>query len=138
MAFEEEPVWYMIERYLDNVEGVERTKEGFIVYDSFKIDYKGNAWVKQSDSFRADREGGTRDVFNSLCIVMQASHHSDKADKAFLPDESGNMVEVNSLTMTIIAKILFLLNPNMKDQVFTGQLSEELRVKLNSLRGGEQ
>ncbi len=136
VAFEEEPNWYIIDRYLNNIEGVRRTKMGFIVYDSFKIDYKGNAWVHRKGEGAGPRwQGGISPEpdWNSLCIVMKGAKHSYEADKAFLPDEYGEMTEVNALTMTIIAKIVFLLNPNMKDLVFVGQLSEQLRIKLNAL-----
>ncbi len=129
MAFEEQPVWYIIEKYLNNIEGVERTREGFIIYDSFKIDYKGNAWVERQSENGKER-------WNSLCIVMQG--HATKAESSSLPDEMGEMVEVNALTMTILAKIVFLLNPDMEDAVFIGQLSEEQKVRLNSLRGLER
>lgn len=131
MAFEEQPVWHIIERYLNNIEGVKRTRESFVIYDSFMIDYKGNAWVwKDYDDQRASG-------WKSLCIVMQGWGHSSDTNTALLPDEYGYMYEINALTLTIIAKIVFLLNPNMKDEVFMGQLSEQLRAKLNSLRGGE-
>lgn len=129
IAFEEEPNWYIIDRYLNNIEGVRRTKMGFIIYDSFKIDYKGNAWVhRKGDSAPEDGED-----WSSLCIVMKGAKHSYESDKAFLPNEFGEMTEVNALTMTIISKIVFLLNPNMKDRVFTGQLSKQLKVKLCAL-----
>ena len=132
-AYVEEPDWYMLGNYLRNIEGVVRTKEGFIIYDEFKIDYKGNAWVRNDGEILT-----TDDRWYSLCIVMQGSKHSYKAESAFLPNEYGNMEEVNSLTMTIISKIMFLLNPNLEDMAFTGQLSKSLLMKLSLLRGGVQ
>jgi len=122
MALAEQPHWLILERYLNNIEDVKRTKQGFVIYDFFKIDYKGNAWVFHKD------EDPQLDTWRSLCIVMQG--HSDKS---FLPNKMGEMVEVNALTMTILAKIIFLLNPDMKDGVFVNQLSEQLKVKLISI-----
>ena len=133
-AYVEEPDWYMLNNYLKNIEGVVRTKERFIIYDEFKIDYKGNAWVRNDGRYVNSNE----EEWFSLCIVMQGSKHSYKAEAAFLPNEYGNMEEVNSLTMTIISKIMFLLNPNLEDVAFTGQLSKSLLMKLSLLRGGVQ
>jgi len=136
VAFEEIPEYYFLERYLNNVEGVEHVRnQGYIVYDSFKIDLKGNAWIKKGDtsySLSSDEE------WISLCIVMQGStHHSSKADEGRLPDENGIVQTINALTMTIISKIIFLLNPNLEDTAFTSQLSKSLLTKLRQNKGGE-
>lgn len=137
VAFEETPLWDILDLYLKNIEGVERTKEGFVIYESFLIDFKGNAWLKHENP---DLINHFADDFSSrwisLCIVMQGTHHSDEADGGHLPDEDGNMMKVNSLTMTIVSKIMFLLNPNLKDQAFVGQLSKKLLVRLTKLGGG--
>lgn len=134
MAFEEEPSWEMLNLYLRNIKGVEHVKGGFIIYDAFKIDHKGNAWIRpQSD----DPQQKLPD-WNSLCIVMQGSKHMYQMEKgSFLPDEFGNMIQVNALTMTIISKIVFLLKPNLKDEAFTAQLSKNLLFKLMEISGGE-
>ncbi len=134
-AYEEIPEYYFLERYLNNVEGVVHdTKQGFIVYDSFKIDFKGNAWIKKghtSYNMSSDEE------WISLCIVMQGSTHSNKADEGRLPDEYGEVQTINALTMTIISKIIFLLNPNLEDTAYTSQLSKTLLSKLRQIKGGE-
>lgn len=43
-------------------------------------------------------------------------------------------VTINPVTMTIISKINFLLNPNLKDRVFTDQLTEQCRRHLGLRR----
>jgi hypothetical protein len=134
-AFGEIPFWDILAMYLRNINGVIRQKDGFLIYDEFKIDFKGNAWIRPQGEDPLKRE---RDDWNSLCIVMQGKSHAYNTEKGgFLPDENGNMVEVNALTMTIIAKIVFLLNPNMKDTAFTNQLSKNLLFKLIAISGGE-
>lgn len=134
-AFSEIPFWDILAMYLRNINGVIRQKDGFVIYDEFRIDFKGNAWIRPQAKEPNQRE---RDEWNSLCIVMQGrSHAYNTEDGGFLPDEHGKMVEVNALTMTIIAKIVFLLNPNLKDAAFTGQLSKNLLLKLIEISGGE-
>ncbi|MHA2054777.1 MAG: hypothetical protein ACW99F_14415, partial [Candidatus Hodarchaeales archaeon] len=59
---------------------------------------------------------------------------SYKADESKLPDKYGIMMNVNALTMTIISKIIFLLNIHLEDKVFTSQLSESLLTKLSKLK----
>ncbi len=133
MAFEEIPYWDILELYLKHVKGVDRTKEGFIVYGDFKIDYQGNAWIKPQNVI----EGEEHEDWYSLCIVMQGNGHRFRAVEAKLPNEFGEMVPVNAITMTIISKIMFLLNPNLKDDAFTAQLSKNLLLKLMRIGGGE-
>ncbi len=137
-AFEEIPNWEILDLYLKNIRGVEKTQEGFVVYDDFLIDFQGNAWVRPpNERFVLDNSKEFEKRWYSLCIVMKGTQHSYKADDgASLPDEFGTMVKVNALTMTIISKLMFLLNPNLKDQAFTGQLSKNLLVRLTKLRGG--
>jgi hypothetical protein len=120
VAYEEEINWGVLALYLNSVEGLEKTKDGFVVYDELKIDFKGNAWTLRDDEWQ------------SLCIVMQG--HSYKADESKLPDKYGIMMNVNALTMTIISKIIFLLNIHLEDKVFTSQLSESLLTKLSKLK----
>ncbi len=138
MAFEEIPYWEILEMYLKNVKGVDRTKEGFIVYGDFKIDYQGNAWVKPQFPQELKLElDGEKDEWYSLCVVMQGSGHRYEAKETLLPDNLGGLVKVNAITMTIISKIMFLLNPNLADKAFTDQLSKKLLIKLNKISGGE-
>lgn len=134
-AFLEEPSWEMLDMYLRNIVGVQKVKDGFIIYESFKIDFKGNAWIRPQGK---DEKFNKNNPWVSLCIVMKGTRHADTTkDTGYLPDTTGTMVEVNALTMTIISKIVFLLNPNLKDQSFIGQLSKNLLLKLISISGGE-
>ena len=133
MAFAEIPFWDILDLYLKHVKGVDRTKEGFIVYGDFRIDYQGNAWIKPQHEI----EGEEHEDWYSLCIVMQGTGHRYRAVEAKLPNEHGEMVPVNAITMTIISKIMFLLNPNLQDGAFTAQLSKNLLLKLMRISGGD-
>ncbi len=82
----------------------------------FKVDNKGNAWYYET---------GKHSRWRSLCIVMKGRKPTTR-----LISESRQTVDVNLLTMTIIAKVLFLAAPNMNDRIFTSQLPEEVRISL--------
>jgi len=130
-AFNEIPNWDILHAYLKNIEDVRYTRSGYKIHDGdFKIDFKGNAWTTSKFS-------ETLDNWNSLCIVMQGKGHTYLADGGVLPDSNGEMTKINALTMTILSKIMFLLNPNLSDKVFTNQLSESVLSKLRQYQGGE-
>lgn len=135
VAFDEQPNWEILQQYLKNIKGCQQIKDGYIIYEDFKIDLKGNAWVRP----QREHEGQKKlDPWDSLCIVMKGSRHVYKSEESsFLPDNYGNMVEVNALTMTIVSKIIFLLKPDLKDDAFTAQLSKNLLFKLMEISGGE-
>jgi len=131
-AYEEQPNWQILKLYLKNSANLQLTTKGYIVHESFKIDFKGNAWVRHKDT------PGFNDGWHSLCIVMSGKdNYSKPAKESELPDEYGHMIHVNSLSMTIFAKIIFLLNPDLDDKVFTGQLSKSLLQRLSNRKGGE-
>ncbi len=135
-AFEEEPHWEILKLYLKNIQGVQEVKDGYIIYEAFKIDTKGNAWIRP----QSDEPQQKLDPWNSLCIVMKGTrqrHTYQMDDGSYLPDATGTMIKVNALTMTIISKIVFLLKPNLKDDAFTAQLSKNLLLKLMEISGGE-
>ena len=105
----------MLRYYLSELSDVKITLKGFEIKNNFLIDYKGNAWVK-----------GALYKYNSLCIVMK---RYDKNMKFLMSD--GELHSINALTLTIISKIMFLLNPNLEDRVFTRQLSKEILNRLD-------
>ncbi len=131
LAYKEQPNWQILDIYLRNVEGVSQTSIGYIIYDSFRIDFKGNAWV--CGNYGNNIEEYQINCWNSLCIVMQGAGNSHITDEGTLFDENGSIISVNALTITILTKILFLLNPNLKDSVFTSQLPENLLKMLNNM-----
>lgn len=140
-ATKEIPFRNILEAYLKNIDCLKKVDQGYIVHDEFLIDNKGNAWIRREEP----RDGLTDEYYKknplqrewqSLCIVMQG--HSSMANDSWIPDETGAIVRVNSLTMTIITKVMFLVAPNLQDQVFTNQLPMALRIKLKKVGGGEK
>ena len=96
--------------------------EGFIVDDMFKIDRHGSASYRSNmKKFKATGQQQITSDWSFLCIVSKA--RSKK--KVKLP--SGEIIEIDPLDEQIIDKILFLLEPNMKDSVFTNQLPDEIK-----------
>lgn len=117
----------ILNTYLRNYKNVKQTKDGFVIHGIFKIDYKGNAYLKKIN------EKG----WNSLCIVMQGSGHSSTATSGELPDREDNMVEINAITMTILSKVLFLLEPEIQEEGFIKQLPEKWQILLSKAGGGD-
>ena len=85
----------------------------FEVDSFFSVDQHGNAHVRDEPS----KPNGWR----SLCLVAQGHLTPRYVETPIGP------VQLDEKGLTILAKILFLLNPNLEDQVFTRQISEKLR-----------
>lgn len=65
-------------------------------------------------------------IWESLCIVAYGVGSNDSFD---IDSVIGN-IEINSKSLQIIAKVMFLLKPNLTDSVFTSQLSKEILEEL--------
>ena len=104
--------------YLEELEDVKMGEGGCYVRDDFLIDYHGNASMKVAD----ERS------YKSVCLVMRGNRNNNSQS---FPMKDGSFQLANPLTMTILSKVMFILNPNLKDRVFTQQLSKEV---LNRLR----
>ena len=101
---------------------VEVKDEGFIIDGMFKIDRHGSASYRSNmKKFKADGQQKITSDWSFLCIVSKAVAKK----KVKLP--TGETIEINPLDEQIIDKILFLLEPNMKDTIFTHQLPEEIK-----------
>ena len=85
----------------------------FEVDSFFSVDQHGNAHVRDEPS----KPNGWR----NLCLVAQGHLTPRYVETPIGP------VQLDEKGLTILAKILFLLNPNLEDQVFIRQLSEKLR-----------
>lgn len=87
----------------------------------FSVDQHGNAHVRDDPS----KPAGWR----NLCLVAQG-----QLTPRYVETPIGH-VQLDEKGLTILAKILFLLNPNLEDQVFTRQISEKLRRMLEHNAG---
>lgn len=136
-AVKEVPFHHILDMYLKNIACLEITKFGYEIHRDFLIDFKGNAWIRAEEENKVCfKKEELRRYWNSLCIVMQG--HSSMVQDSFIPDSAGKLVKVNALTMTIITKVMFLVDPNMQDEVFTNQLPAKLHIRLKRLSGGKK
>ena len=76
--------------------------------------------------FMVDNKGSAHKLVNNkwkfLCIVASGSENGQKIN---LPTHGE--VELSSLTIVILSKVMFLLHPNPADSVFMNQLDKELK-----------
>lgn len=93
----------------------------FEVDSFFSVDQHGNAHVRDDPS----KPAGWR----NLCLVAQGQLTPRCVETPIGP------VQLDEKGLTILAKVLFLLNPNLEDQVFTRQISEKLRRMLEHNAG---
>ncbi len=92
---------------------VSRIKDGYAVDGVFMVNNHGVAHCIENNSWR------------HLCLVAIGT----EKEKHMSVDGIGDVV-INPVTMTIMSKINFLLNPNMDDSVFTNQLTEQCKRHL--------
>ena len=127
-AYNEFPDMEILHTYLKNYKNVQFIKrEGFVIHGLFRIDLKGNAQHRRSKT----------DKWHGLCIVMQQSGASSAKTTSEVFDKDGVMREINGLTTTILSKVLFMREPWLQEEQFIGYQSEEAKILLNSLRGGD-
>lgn len=88
----------------------------YVVDEIFMVDAKGVAHFLEDGAWKF------------LCIVASGSRNGQKIS---LPGIKSS--EITPLTMVIIAKIMFLLNPNSKDGVFFNQLPKAARAHVLEL-----
>jgi hypothetical protein len=88
----------------------------------FKIDAHGNAGV-----ISFEEEDGKKEMYRPICIVA----HGDIKERSI--ETPIGPVSMNEQTVTTLAKAMFLLDPDLEDNVFTRQLPpfvlEELKAR---------
>lgn len=98
---------------------LEFLNDGIEVDQRFFVNKVGQASVKK------------KGVYHNLCIVAEGYLGS------FNYESKIGKIEINSKSLEIIAKVFFLLNPNLKDGVFINQLEpetiEEIKRDLNDM-----
>lgn len=93
------------------------TKAGYVVDGMFLVDEHGMAHVAAGEP-SAETESGYG--WRSLCIVVSVGGLRSLSGMSVACGEHEN--RVNSVTATIVSKLMFLLRPNMDDLVFANQL----------------
>lgn len=86
----------------------------------FMVDAHGNAHVRDGSSYRR------------ICVVAKgASRDTTKIPGPSIETPFGP-VQMDETTMTVLAKTVFLLEPNLKDKVFARQLPSEVMATLKA------
>jgi len=86
----------------------------FVIDGIFRVDQHGNAYVKQANKYG----------WKNICIVVQG-----KLKPHYIDTPIGS-IQLDETALTIIAKITFLLFPNLEDTVFAQQLPDNVKRML--------
>jgi|TARA_R110002051_G_scaffold61748_4_gene113221 hypothetical protein len=104
---------------------IEVTDLGFIIDGRFMVDRHGSARVNSLYKGTGDKQKKLTDKeWKFICIVAAGV----RKRKVRMPN--GEEIEIDPVDEQIMRKILFLLNPNMSDRVFTNQLPSIIREEL--------
>lgn len=88
----------------------------------FMVDVHGNAHVRDGISYRR------------ICVVAQGASRDTTAIANPSIETPFGPVQMDETTMTVLAKTVFLLEPNLKDRVFVRQLPASVLATLKSRR----
>ncbi len=91
---------------------------GIIVDNMFMVDEHGTSYYRNPEN-----QHGVN-AWHHLCTVVQGEL------RTMFIDSPIGQVEIDATTITIIGKVLFLMNPNLKDAVFMNQLPASYRRTL--------
>jgi len=135
-----------LERVLKSYgERVVKVQDGYIIDDMWKVNNQGSSYYLAQDGHKGNWDSDTVTVhgenaqgvvgnWHFLCTVAQGKFMSMSIDSEI------GVLELDSTTITILAKINFLMNPNVKDSVFMNQLPEQtqklLRAEADEKDGG--
>jgi hypothetical protein len=111
---------FMLAGYRQRLRFEEKSNdEGAIYIDdgNFKVDRHGNAYVKDGHEYRA------------ICIVVQGSLSETGVETPI------GRVSLDETALTILAKTMFLLNPNWEDEVFRRQMPSQMLAALEEQSG---
>ena len=116
-AYQEENQRELIELLLSPfLDRLKIHKRGVYIDGIFKVAWDGTAYARSS----LYRRGEGISKFSHLCIVPKGLVREQKINTPM------GVMTLNPVLQTIISKIVFLLNPNMEDKVFTNQLDKKL------------
>ncbi len=104
---------FLLAGYRQRLRFEENSGDGAIYIDgSFKVDRHGNAYVKDGNEYR------------SICIVVQGNLFETSVETPI------GRVSLDEKALTILAKTMFLLNPNIEDEVFRRQIPPQVLAAL--------
>lgn len=114
---------------------VTKIKDGYIIDSIWKVNNQGSSYYFSSSHdgkydnvehvrVHGENAKGKTGDWHFLCTVAKGN-----VMKMSMDSEAG-ILELDETTMTILAKINFLMNPNISDDVFMNQLPEDLKKVL--------
>jgi len=109
---------------LDVLKSILKPFEHRLKYVDDGIEIDERFFVNKNAQAHYKNEG----IYKSLCIV--ASGYLENFDV----DSKIGDIEINAKTLEIVAKVMFLIKPNMKDSVFTEQVQQGNPELLEELR----
>jgi hypothetical protein len=111
---------FLLAGYRQRLRFEENSGDGAIYIDgSFKVDRHGNAYVKDGNEYR------------SICIVVQGNLFETSAETPI------GRVSLDEKALTILAKTMFLLDPNIEDEVFRRQIPSQILAALQEQSRGK-
>jgi len=118
---------HMLAGYSDRVsirdgkdENGQETVEVYVDGGLFMVDGHGNAHVRDGISYRR------------ICVVAQGASRDTTAITNPSIETPFGPVQMDETTMTVLAKTVFLLSPNLKDRVFVRQLPSDVMATLKA------
>lgn len=114
---------------------VVKVPDGYVIDDIWKVNNHGSSYVKQKGwkghwdhyddvQVHGEHAKGLVNDWHFICTVAQG-----KLMKMNIDSEIGEL-ELDEITMTIMGKVNFFMNPNVEDSVFMNQLPKELQKVL--------
>ena len=116
----------VLEKYGDRIK---TTSDGFVIDNMFLIDRTGVCWIWDSKKKCRNQSHRTNLGSGAICIVV------NKTQALKLKTKQG-LVQIDELGYIILSKIEFVLNPNLKDNVFMSQIPKKMKdiLERNSLK----
>ena len=121
----------LLEKILDTYgDRVVKIKGGYVIDDIFMVDDKGTSYYKNQSQQRTLKHFKDKNEWKFLCTVAQ------RGVRRITMDTEVGVLELDETCMTILAKIGFFCNPNIKDSVFMNQLPNKIQKLLRDEYGG--
>lgn len=113
---------FMLAGYRQRLRFEEKSTDDEAIYidnGSFKVDRHGNAYVKDDNEYRR------------ICIVVKGNLSEICVETPI------GRISLDETALTILAKTMFLLNPNLEDEVFRRQMPSRMLAALEEQSGGK-
>jgi hypothetical protein len=114
----------VLEKYGDRIK---TRPDGFVIDDIFLVDRTGVCWLWDNENNCRNKNHRTNLGSGAICIVV------NKTQRLKLNTKDG-LIEIDEMGYIILSKIEFLMQPNLKDNVFMHQLPKKVTTILERNR----